>query len=134
MLARKYDNAVWQEPQYQIEEVQIQRQVKQANRNKLLRRRCLTIVAMILATYMVTVWRSSDLVQYRNILLGLQRQETKLLNKNDELKIEVEQLKGPERIIGFAEKKLGMNVARSNIYVKASAAKNTAAPYTLAKK
>ena len=134
MLARKYDSAVWQEEQYTIEEVQVKQQVKQVDSSKFLRRRCLTIVAMVLATYMVTVWRSSDLVQYRSDLLGLQRQEIQLVNKNNELKIEVEQLKGPERIISFAEKELGMSVARSNIYVQTNTAKNNATAYTLAKK
>ncbi len=134
MLARKYDTATWQEQQYTIEEVQVQRQVKQKDSNKILRRRILTVVALMLATYMVTVWRSSDLVHYRSTLLTLQRQEMQLVNKNNELKIEVEQLKGPERIIGFAEKELGMSVARSNIYVKAGATKNNVVPYGLAKK
>lgn len=134
MLARKYDNAAWEEQQYTIEEVQIQRQTKRADSNKLLRRRALTLAVIMLATYMVTVWRSADLVQYKNSLLTLQRQEVQLANKNNELNIEVEQLKGPERIIGFAEQQLGMSVARSNIYVKASAAKNNAGGYTLAKK
>lgn len=134
MLARKYDNAAWEEQQYTIEEVQIQRQAKRADSNKLLRRRALTLAVIMLATYMVTVWRSADLVQYKSSLLTLQRQEVQLANKNNELNIEVEQLKGPERIIGFAEQQLGMSVARSNIYVKASAAKNNVGGYTLAKK
>ena len=59
-------------------------------------------------------------------LLQLERQEQQLIAKNNELKIEVEQLKGPERIIGLAQQRLGMNVARSNIYVKSGqAAKNS---------
>lgn len=134
MLARKYDNAAWQEQQYTIEEVQIQRQVKRDDSNKLLRRRVLTLALIMLGTYMFTVWRSADLVQYKSSLLNLQRQEVQLANKNNELNIEVEQLKGPERIIGFAEQQLGMSVARSNIYVKASTTKNIAGGYTLAKK
>jgi cell division protein FtsL len=44
--------------------------------------------------------------------------------KNNELRIQVEELKGPERITSIAEKKLGMSVARSNIYVKAAAKGN----------
>ena len=36
----------------------------------------------------------------------------------------MEQLKGPERIIGLAEQHLGMSVARNNIYVKALDKKN----------
>ena len=53
--------------------------------------------------------------------------------KLKELKIEVEQLKGPGRIIRFAEKELGMSVARSNIYVKAGAVKNSNCPAVLAR-
>jgi septum formation initiator len=46
-----------------------------------------------------------------------------LLLKNSEIKIEVEQLKGPERVTSIAEKQLGMTVARNNIYVKADSRK-----------
>ena len=58
---------------------------------------------------------------------------TYTLTDNNELKIEVEQLKGPGRIIRFAEKELGMSVARSNIYVKAGAVKNSNGPTVLAR-
>jgi cell division protein FtsL len=52
-------------------------------------------------------------------LISLQQQEAQLIMKNNELKIEVEKLKEPERITTIAEKQLGMSVARNNIYVKA---------------
>ena len=61
---------------------------------------------------------------YGSELVSLRKQESALINKNNELKIEVEQLKGPERIIGLAEQHLGMSVARNNIYVKALEQKN----------
>ena len=67
------------------------------------------------------------MVQYGNELVSLQQQEAQLITKNNELKIEVEQLKGPERIIGLAEQYLGMSVARSNIYVKAGGSSNSLA-------
>ena len=45
MLARKLDNAVWQEQQqYTIEEVQIRQQQRKADRHKLLRRRVMVQV------------------------------------------------------------------------------------------
>ena len=61
---------------------------------------------------------------YGSELVSLRKQESALINKNNELRIEVEQLKGPERIIGLAEQHLGMSVARNNIYVKALEQKN----------
>lgn len=136
MLARKLDNAVWQEEQqqYTIEEVRIRQQQRKANGHKLLRRRMMVIAATILATYMYSVWRSADVVHYGNEIIALQRQESQLINKNNELKIEVEQLKGPGRIIRFAERELGMSVARSNIYVKAGMVKKSNGPAALARK
>lgn len=135
MLARKLDNAVVQEQQqYTIEEVKLRQQQKKADKNRLLRHRGILLVATILATYMYSVWRSADVVHYGNEIIALQRQETQLINKNNELKIEVEQLKGPGRIIRFAERELGMSVARSNIYVKAGVAKNYNGPAVLASK
>ncbi len=136
MLARKLDNAAWEvEQQYTIEEVQVrQLQQKKADTHKVWRRRVIVLAATILATYMYSVWRSADVVHYGNEIIALQRQEVQLINKNNELKIEVEQLKGPGRIIRFAERELGMSVARSNIYVKAGAVKNSGAPAVLARK
>ncbi|MBR5487442.1 MAG: cell division protein FtsL [Phascolarctobacterium sp.] len=135
MLARKLDNAAYEvEQQYTIEEVQPrQQQPKKADSNKVWRRRMMVLAATILATYMYSVWRSADVVHYGNEIIALQHQEVQLINKNNELKIEVEQLKGPGRIIRFAEKELGMSVARSNIYVKAGAVKNSNGPAVLAR-
>ena len=79
------------------------------------------------AAYFIVVLRSNAMVQYGNELVSLQQQEAQLITKNNELKIEVEQLKGPERIIGLAEQYLGMSVARSNIYVKAGGSSNSLA-------
>lgn len=53
-------------------------------------------------------------------LVALQRAELELINSNSELKIAVEQLKGPERIREIASKELGMVVARDNVYVSIS--------------
>ena len=135
MLARKLDNAAYEvEQQYTIEEVQPrQQQPKKTDTNKVWRRRVIALMATFLATYMYSVWRSADVVHYGNEIIALQHQEVQLINKNNELKIEVEQLKGPGRIIRFAEKELGMSVARSNIYVKAGAVKNSNGPAVLAR-
>ena len=78
----------------------------------------------VLATYLLSVVRSEAMVTYGSELVSLRKQESALINKNNELRTEVEQLKGPERIIGLAEQHLGMSVARNNIYVKALEQKN----------
>ena len=124
MLARKYDSYAWEEQQH--EEVQQPRQQKKVNTDpyRQLRNRCMIFAVAILATYLLSVVRSEAMVHYGSQLVSLRKLETQLINKNNELKIEVEQLKGPERIIGLAEQHLGMSVARSNIYVQALGKKN----------
>ena len=112
MLARKYNyEEQWaqseQERLRELKELQERRQrIRKAN-YKLFRRRLFVTVGFILVMYAV------------NHLIALQTQESQLIARNAELKIEVDQLKGPERITSIAEKQLGMKVARSNIYVKA---------------
>ncbi|MDO5786700.1 MAG: hypothetical protein Q4P09_03135 [Phascolarctobacterium sp.] len=124
MLARKYDSYAWEEQQH--EEVQQPRQQKKVNTDpyRQLRNRFMIFAVAILATYLLSVVRSEAMVHYGSELVSLRKLETQLINKNNELKIEVEQLKGPERIIGLAEQHLGMSVARSNIYVQALGKKN----------
>ena len=124
MLARKYDSYAWEEQQH--EEVQQPRQQKKVNTDpyRRLRNRFMIFAVAILATYLLSVVRSEAMVHYGSELVSLRKLETQLINKNNELKIEVEQLKGPERIIGLAEQHLGMSVARSNIYVQALGKKN----------
>ena len=124
MLARKYNyEEQWaqseQERLRELKELQERRQrIRKAN-YKLFRRRLFVTVGFILVMYAVTVMRSVALVSAGNHLIALQTQESQLIARNAELKIEVDQLKGPERITSIAEKQLGMKVARSNIYVKA---------------
>ena len=124
MLARKYDSYAWEEQQH--EEVQQPRQQKKVNTDpyRQLRNRFMIFAVAILATYLLSVVRSEAMVHYGSELVSLRKLETQLINKNNELKIEVEHLKGPERIIGLAEQHLGMSVARSNIYVQALGKKN----------
>lgn len=124
MLARKYDSYAWEAQQY--EEVQQPQRHKKINTDpyRQLRNRFMIFAVVVLATYLLSVVRSEAMVNYGSQLVSLRKQETQLINKNNELKIEVEQLKGPERIIGLAEQHLGMSVARSNIYVQALDKKN----------
>lgn len=126
VLARNYDNYAWEE-QYQLpkadEGVKVKRApVRETNRNLLAQ---ISVIAfVIIATYLCAVVRSGTVMSAGNELVSLKEQEMQLINKNNELRIEVEQLKGPERIISIAESQLGMSVARSNIYVQAGHVKN----------
>ena len=129
MLARKYDNYAWEEQEQYQEQYQELEQPKQQPKinidpNRRLRNRFMYFAVLVLATYLLSVVRSEAMVTYGSQLVSMRRLETQLINKNNELKIEVEQLKGPERIIGLAEQHLGMSVARNNIYVKALGQKN----------
>lgn len=130
MLARKYDNYAWEEQEYQeyqqYKEAPQLRQQEKVNTDPYrgLRNRFMFFAVVVLATYLLSVVRSEAMVTYGSELVSMRKLETQLINKNNELKIEVEQLKGPERIIGLAEQHLGMSVARSNIYVKALGQKN----------
>ena len=121
MLARKYDyEEQWAQPERE-QPVQPGARPRHAHKPnyKLFRRRLFVTAALVLGMYFATVMRSAALVSAGNHLIKLQTQESQLIAKNAELKIEVDQLKGPERITSIAEKQLGMKVARSNIYVKA---------------
>lgn len=121
MLARKYDNYAWEEIEYErpVERV---RKVKKVD-YKLVRRRAAVLVLLVMVAYFAAVARSESLVRTGDELVALKQQEATLLLKNSEIKIEVEQLKGPERVTSIAEKQLGMTVARNNIYVKADSRK-----------
>lgn len=125
MLARKYDNYAWQDEPAQNEEFRqpLQRPVKKPDYRRLWRNRITIFAIIVISTYLAVVVRSEAMLQLGNQLVTMQQQEAQLINKNNELKIEVEQLKGPERIIGLAEQQLGMSVARSNIYVQAGVQK-----------
>lgn len=121
MLARKYnsDYYAWEEQKHADENVQQQVERRRADSSKVFRHRLAVLAAFVIAAYLISVVRSEAMVNYGNELVSMRQQEAELIRKNNELKIEVEQLKGPARIIGLAEQKLGMKVARNNIYVKA---------------
>lgn len=122
MLARKYDNYAWEEAQEQkYQKPSIEYRIdnhKKLNESRKMMHRLYLIMVIFIGAYLISVVRSGAMIAVSNDLVMLKQQEIQLMNKNNELKIEVEQLKGPERIIQIAEKQLGMNVARSNIYVK----------------
>lgn len=131
MLARKYDNYAWEEIEYQQPAKRV-RKVRKID-YKLVRRRAAVLVLLVIAVYFAAVARSESLVRTGDNLVALKQQEASLLLKNSEIKIEVEQLKGPERITSIAEKQLGMTVARNNIYVKADSRKVAYDGYAYAK-
>ena len=108
MLARKYDNYAWEEIEYErpVERV---RKVKKVD-YKLVRRRAAVLVLLVMVAYFAAVARSESLVRTGDELVALKHQEATLLLKNSEIKIEVEQLKGPERVTSIAEKQLGMTI------------------------
>ena len=138
MLARKYS--------YYEEDYALAEQLEQERRQKAERERreqeacrvircyCFAIVAVLFVGYMGCVGLSTWAMHEGSALLKMQRQEKLLAGKNSELKIEVEQMKSPNRIISFAEKRMDMHVARSNIYVNAAKAKNNRQAVALADK
>ena len=101
MLARKYDNYAWEEQEYQeyqqYQEAPQLRQQEKVNTDPYrgLRNRFMFFAVVVLATYLLSVVRSEAMVTYGSELVSMRKLETQLINKNNELKIEVEQLKGP---------------------------------------
>lgn len=132
MLARKYDNYAWEENEYDRPIPEKNRKIKKVD-YRLMRRRVAVLVLLLITVYFAAVARSENQVRMGDALVALKQQEAVLLLKNAEMKIEVEQLKGPERITGIATKKLGMTVARNNIYVKADSRKVAYDGYAYAK-
>lgn len=138
MLARNYS---YYEEDYELQRQLEQEQRRQAERERreqaacrAVRRYFLAVVLVCFAGYMTCVGLSSWAMHEGRALLELQRQEKLLSGKNSELKIEVEQMRSPNRIISFAEKQMDMRVARSNIYVNAAKAKNNSQAVALADK
>lgn len=119
MLAEKQRENPWQEQPGITVEVPESRPRATVDWRIGLRHKLLVGAVAIIGLYFFSVGRSEALVLHSNKLANAQRTEQVLLSQNNELKIRVEQLKNPERVIGIAEKDLGMKVARNNIYVKA---------------
>lgn len=87
--------------------------------NLLLRQYVSITSLLVLATYGAVVFRSEAVASLGRELIVMKQQEKALRANIDELKIEVEELKGPNRIIRLAEQNLGMHVSRENIYLVA---------------
>ena len=121
MLARKYDNYAWEEEEVVVEQPSVPKRRLKKNTGSLTRRRIAILVGVVMVAYFISVVRSVAYMNAGRELVKLQREERNLINATAELKIEVEELKGPDRIIALAQQKLGMSVARSNIYVKGGA-------------
>ncbi|MDY6028879.1 MAG: hypothetical protein SPI71_01255 [Acidaminococcaceae bacterium] len=136
MLARKYENYSWQEPEYTYSKQERSEvsNVVESDKYRALRNRLLLVLGIVMAFYTLAVFRSEALVRHGSELVSMRQQEAQLIRKNNELKIEVGQLKGPDRIIGLASQNMGMQVARSNIYVKALPGTEGNVGYALADK
>lgn len=128
MLAEKYSyKSSWElerEEHIRLQrekEEQRRRSREQAKqeRNLLLRKYVSITSVLVLATYGAVVFRSEAFASAGRELVIMKQQEKALRANIDELKIEVEELKGPNRIIRLAEQNLGMHVSRENIYVVA---------------
>ncbi|NCD08922.1 MAG: hypothetical protein EOL98_05750 [Negativicutes bacterium] len=131
MLARKYDDYAWEE---QTRETHKELRNRPSEKSyKFLRHKVMILMACFLAFYLVSVVRSEAYVSSSNSLVMLKQQESELISHNAELKIEVETLKSPARITGLAQANLGMQVARSNIYVQADSKKIVYDGYAYAK-
>lgn len=127
MLAEKYSyKSPWElereealrQEQERIQERKRQKELVRQQQNAVLRKYVSLTVMVVMATYASMVVRSEAYATIGHQLVTMKQEEKLLRSKNDELKIEVEQLKGPTRIIRLAEQQLGMHVARNNIYVQ----------------
>lgn len=128
MLAEKYSyKSPWeleredylrQQREKEEQRRKLKEQAKQ-ERNLLLRKYVSVTSVLVLATYGAVVFRSEAFASVGRELVVMKQQEKALRANIDELKIEVEELKGPNRIIRLAEQNLGMHVSRENIYVVA---------------
>ncbi|MCQ2358528.1 MAG: septum formation initiator family protein [Phascolarctobacterium sp.] len=141
MLARKYEYDPEYEYGYTWEDQQRHREAEEAlkreERRKLYRKQqrkqALVLVGTVLAIYALCVVRSLAMYDAGQTLVKLRAQEESLRTTNSALRIEVEQLKGPERIRGLASQMLGMSVARENFYVNQVGAKKGSAAVAMAK-
>lgn len=90
---------------------------KLQNVNFSLRRRLLLIVATFVVFAFVMVVRSNALIQNGIMLVNLRKSEASYIKGNDLLKLEVSKLNSPQRINEIAQKKLGMIIAKNNLYI-----------------
>lgn len=107
--------------QEDIVKVQTKQEMQQsASRAKMLKLCGFIAIGIIITANLGCVIVNQMIMNTQTELVALQRREMELINSNNELKIAVEQLKGPDRIREIATKDLGMVVARDNVYVTSS--------------
>ena len=132
MLARNYEydpnygyGYTWEEQQAHREEEEAKLREKQLKaKRRMQRRQALVVLFTSLLFYAIHVWVGSQMYNAGQSLVHMRTQEEHLITTTNALKIEVEQLKGPERIRGLASQMLGMRVARENFYVNQVGVKN----------
>ena len=90
MLARKYDSYAWEEQEYRKAPEPKQQAQIDTDPYRKLRKRFMIFAVAVLATYLLSVVRSEAMVTYGSELVSLRKQESALINKNNELKIEDE--------------------------------------------
>ncbi len=91
---------------------------KAAVRKNIVLRRVAFFACLVLSLVFVNVALSELYFTRSQALVKLKGVEAQQLDENETLKIDVERLRSPERITSIATKKLGMQTARSNIYVR----------------
>jgi cell division protein FtsL len=74
-------------------------------------------LGVVLSLCAVNTMLARAYVKTSNHLIRLKKQEARLLDENETLKIDVSRLKSPDRIADIASKKLGLSTAKNNIYV-----------------
>lgn len=117
MLARQA--AEWR--QYDSpEEIEKPRQKPAPKLNCLLRRRCLTVAAIITLFAAVMTARSDTLNQAGFDLVGMKETENALVRNNEGLQLEVARLQSLERIKTVATQQLGMQQPTAQWYVRAA--------------
>ncbi|XOQ51529.1 MAG: Septum formation initiator [Acidaminococcus timonensis] len=87
-------------------------------RKNIVLRRVAFFAGLVLSLAFVNVALSELYFTRSQALVKLKSVEAQQLDENETLKIDVERLRSPERITSIATKKLGMQTARSNIYVR----------------
>ena len=78
--------------------------------NTHLRSRCLLLLVLLSVMAMVVTVRSGMSASRGYELVQMQQETTRLEQENERLRIEIAQMKSPERIKTFAAKDLGMTV------------------------
>lgn len=125
MLARKQQE--WQD--LVVEEtrtVALPKQVEVPIINTVLRQRCFWLAALVFLMVVLLLVQREVIVREGYTLVAAKGQITKMEKQNEQLRVEIAQLKSPQRIQGIAISQLGMVVPQNILYADAS--KKTAVP------